>query len=59
MSDERDSVSVGELYDLVHEVRQENPHDGRVFAGRAWNDGAWAVMQKVYALVDKKKGTSS
>lgn len=56
MSDENKTVTVRELYDVVHEVRRENPHDGRTVAGRAWSDGAWAVMQKVYGLVDDELG---
>ena len=52
--DDTKLVTVGELYDVVHEVRQENPYDGRTKEGRAWADGAWAVMHKVYALIDKQ-----
>lgn len=54
MSNDNQIVTVGELYDAVAEVQQENPRDGRTKEGRAWHDGAWAVMQKVYALIDKQ-----
>jgi hypothetical protein len=59
--DSRPVFSLDDLYDLVHRARARNPFDGRTREGRAWADGAWAVMQAAYAAHDeaKRKAVSS
>lgn len=39
-------IGQGTLYDLVVRACHANPYDGRTKQGRAWNDGAWAVMRE-------------